>query len=121
MLDQHLQLAQGIQVAMTLEEESILVVVPTNDLVAELAELHSRALVGGRTLGEELERNLAIMVAKLKAELNESSSSLKARLEAMGSLDEKMRQVITKADKAKKEVAALKVELEVEKVDRARV
>jgi len=45
MLGQHLQRAQGVQVAMTSEEESILAVVLAKDLVVELAEIHSCALV----------------------------------------------------------------------------
>jgi len=61
------------------------------------------------------------VVAKLKSELDESSSSLKATLEAMESLDEKYRQVNTEANKAKNKVAALEAELQAEKVDRLKV
>jgi len=81
---QQLQLAQGVQIALTSEKESILATVPTHDLVTELVELHNHAIVIGRTLGEELERNLTTMVAKLKANLNESSNSLNTTLDAMG-------------------------------------
>jgi len=54
-------------------------------------------------LGEELKINLTIVVAKLKAELNELSNSLKTTLEARGSLEEKLRQVTKEVYKAKKE------------------
>ena len=96
--------SQGIQIGMTPEEQSILAVVSTSDLVAKLAKMLSHSLV-----------------AKLKAELNESSSSLQDTLEAMGSLDEKMCQVSIEADEAKKEVAALKAELEAGKANLAKV
>ena len=55
------------------------------------------------------------MVAKLKAELNESSSSLKSTLEAMGSLDEKCRQANAEAEATKGKVATLEIELQSEK------
>jgi len=51
MLGQQLQLAQGFQIALTQEEESILVVISTQGIVAELAKLHSLAMVIGRALG----------------------------------------------------------------------
>ena len=68
---------------MTPEEECILAAVTTGDLVPELAEIHSRAMVISRTLGEELERNSATVVTKVNAELNDSSNSLKMTLVAM--------------------------------------
>jgi len=74
-----------------------------------------------QTLGDELKRNFAAMVAKLKAKLIESSNSLKMTLEAMGAPDEKCRQVRIEANKAKRKVLALEVKLQMEKVDRAKV
>jgi len=61
------------------------------------------------------------MVAKLKAELNESSNSLKATLETMGPLDEKLHLVTSEADEAKKEVVVLKAEVEAGKANLAKI
>jgi len=83
-LGKHLQLAQGIQVGMTLEEESIISAISTNDLVEGMAKMLSWSLMVTRTLGDELKRNSAFVMAKLKAKLDESSNSLKSTLEAMG-------------------------------------
>jgi len=82
MLNPQLEMVLGVQIDMTLEFESVLAVVPTNNLVAEWVELQSRSLVDSRTLWEELERTIAVGT-KQKNELVESSSSLKATLEAM--------------------------------------
>jgi len=54
------------------------------------------------TLGGELKRNSTVVVAKLRTELVESSSSLKSTLEAMGKLDEKCNQISVEADEAKR-------------------
>lgn len=60
------------------------------------------------------------MVAKLKAELGESFSSLKSTLEAMGALDDKCRQKNVEADEAKGRVAMLEIELQSKRVDRGK-
>lgn len=75
-------------------------------------ELHSRGMVIDQTLGEELDRNSATLVAKLKADPNELSNSLKTTLDVMGELDEKMCQVTKEADEAKREAAMWKAEAE---------
>ena len=90
LLGPNLRLAQGVQVALTSKVENILAAVPKNDLVVELVDIHSHALIIGRMLWEELEKNSATVVAKMKADLNESSNSLKTTLDAMGALDEKL-------------------------------
>lgn len=54
-------------------------------------------------------------MAKLKAELNELSNSLKTTLEARGSLEEKLRQVTKEVYKAKKEADVWKAEAEARK------
>jgi len=104
-LVERLQLAQGVQVAMKTEEESIPITISTSDLVAELTKMLSRSLVVSRTLGNELEMHSSTLVAKLKVELDESSSSLKSTLEAIESLDEKYRQVNAEVDEAKDKVS----------------
>jgi len=111
-----LELAQGVQIRMTPEEEIILAGIPTENLVEGLTEMLSRSLVVTHTLGDELNRNSIIMVAKLKIELAKASSSLKSTLEAMGTLEEKCHQVSVEADEAKSEVLMLETELQVEKV-----
>ena len=78
----------------------------------------SRSLVVSRTLDNELERNL---VTKLKADLDESSSSLKTTLEAMRLLDEKYRQVSAEADETKNKVATLEANFQIEKTDSAKI
>ena len=107
----------SIHVAMSPKEESVIAVVPTNNLIMKFIELQSRALVVGHTLGEEVERTTIVVVTKLKTELAEPSSSLKAMLEAMRALEEKMRQVYIEVEEAKK---ALKSELEKEKAEGAK-
>jgi len=89
--------------------------------VAELTEMLSRSLVVSRTLGDELERNFSTIVAKLKAELNESSSSLKVTLEAMWPLDEKHRQVSIEDYEEKNKLATLAKEVQAERADRLKV
>ena len=81
-------MAQGMQIDMSPEDESVLMVAHTNILVSELMELQSRALVVDFTLREELERTTTV-VTKVKNELAESTSLLKATLEAMEALKEK--------------------------------
>ena len=61
-----------------LEDESVLAVVPTSNLIEELFELKSRTTLVGKTLGEEMKRTNTTLVSKLKAELAESANSLKA-------------------------------------------
>jgi len=92
MLNSLLQVAQGVQIGMSLEDESVLVVAPTSNLISELMKLQNWEVVVDRTLGEELERTITTVVTKLKNELTESTSSLKATLEAMEAFKEKMRQ-----------------------------
>jgi len=103
------------------EEESILVVIATDDLVEGLTEMLSRSLVVTHTLGGELKRNSAIVVAKLRKEFVESSSSLKSTLEAKGTLEEKCSQISVEADEAKRKITMLETELQLEKADRAKV
>ncbi|ESW09861.1 hypothetical protein PHAVU_009G162400 [Phaseolus vulgaris] len=90
-------------------------------LVVGLVEMLSWSLVMSQTVGDTLERNSAIVVANLKTELDESSNSLKATLEALGMLDQKLRQVNAEVDKVKSRMAVLETELDTEKVDRHRV
>lgn len=62
----------------------------------------SLSLFVGKTPEEELERNSATVVAKLKAKLNESASSLKAMLEAMRSLMANCAKLVLKLVRLKK-------------------
>jgi len=104
---ERLQLAQGVQVAMTPKEESIIAAISISDLVVGLAEMLIHSLMVTRMLGGELERNSVVVVAKLKSQLDESSSSLKSTLKAMGALDEKCRQANVEADEANSKGATL--------------
>lgn len=63
--------------------------------------LQSRALVVGRTLGEELEKTFFVVLTKLKTEMAESTSPLKATLEAMEAFKEKMHQDSAEVEKAR--------------------
>ena len=56
-------------------------------------------------------------MAKLKVELNESSNSLKATLEAMGLLEDKLRQISTKVDNVKSKITALETDLQVKQTE----
>lgn len=76
-------MAQGVQIGLLSENESVLAVVPTINLIVELIELQNRNMVVGKTLGEELEMTKTMAVPKLKMELAESGNSLKATLEAV--------------------------------------
>jgi len=113
MLNLHLQVASGVQISLSPEDESVLAVVPIS-LITKLMELQSQSLLVGRTLGEELERTTVVVVTKLKTELEESTSSLKTTLETMGALKEKMRQVSLEGQEAKR---ALTVKMEVERAE----
>jgi len=88
-LNPHLQVASGVQISISPEDESVLAAIPTNNLISELMELHSLSLLVSRALQEELERTTTVVVAKLKTELAESASSLKITLETMGPLKKK--------------------------------
>lgn len=90
---------------------------PTNDLVLGLVKMLSRLLMVSRTLGSDLERNSTMVMAKLKVELNESSNSLKATLEAMGLLEDKLRQISTKVDNVKSKITALETDLQVKQTE----
>ena len=56
MLNPLLQMAQSLEFDLLPEDKSVLVVVPTSNLIEELFELQSYATLGGKTLGEELKR-----------------------------------------------------------------
>jgi len=77
----------GDQISFTLEEE-IIIVEPIEGMVSTMVEMICRTLILGRALESELEKNFVVVVAKLKAELDETSNSLKVTLEAMGCLEE---------------------------------
>lgn len=108
-------MASGVQIELTPEFKGVLVVVPTNNLVAEWSELHSRSLVVGQTFGEELERTLA-MVTKQKKELVEYANSLKATSEKNKALKDKILKDNVAAEKTKK---TLKDELAMMEVEKA--
>jgi len=59
------------------EKESIIVTIFIDDLFEGMVKMLSRSLVVTRALGDEMKRNSAAMVAKLKAELDKFYSSLK--------------------------------------------
>lgn len=117
MLNSHLQVAPGVQISLSPEDESVLAVVPTSNLISELMELQSWSLLVNRTLGEEIERTTTVVVTKIKIELAESTSSSKTTLEEMRTLEEKIRKVSLEAKEAKR---ALRAELEAERVGRTK-
>ena len=116
-LGERLQLARGVQVEITPEEESILAVAPTSVLVSGLIEILSHSLVVSRMLGSALERNLTTIMVKLKEKMDESSNSVKVTLDVMGLLEEKVRQVSIEVDKANGKVVTLEAKFQTEKVD----
>ena len=81
MLGSSMQVASAMQFDLHPEDEGVLVVIPTKDLIEELVELQSRATIVGKALGDELNRTQTVMVSKLKAKLEESVSSLKSVIE----------------------------------------
>lgn len=81
----------------------------------------NRALVIDRTLKNELEKNSTAVVAKLKAELDESSNSMKVTLEAMGSLEEQSCKVKSKLDDVRAWTTTLEAELKTIEQGRADV
>jgi len=86
----------------------VLAAIPTKDLIEELVELQSRATVVGRAIGDELSRTQTVVVLKLKAELEESTLSLKNAIETLETCREEMQ----KKDRlAKEEQETLKATL----------
>ena len=84
-------------------------------------KMMNRALVIDRTLKNELEKNSTAVVAKLKAELDESSNSMKVTLEAMGSLEEQSCKVKSKLDDVRAWTTTLEAELKTIEQGRADV
>jgi len=81
MLGSSMQVASAMQFELCLEDEGVLAAIPTKDLIEELVELHSRATIVGKALGDELNRTQTMVVPKLKAKLEESANSLKSAIE----------------------------------------
>jgi len=77
MLGSLMRVASTMQFELRPEDEGVLATIPTKDLIKELVELQSRATVVGRAIGDELSRTQTVVVPKLKAELEESTLSLK--------------------------------------------
>jgi len=117
MLNPLLRVVQDVQIGLLPEDESVLAAGPTNALILELVEIKSRALVVGRMLGKELEMTTTMVVPKLKTELAEFASSLKASLDAMEAFKKEGRQESMVAKKAQQ---ALKVEIEAIKTELAK-
>jgi len=83
MLSPSLRVGQTMQFDLFLEDEGVLVAIPTKKLIREWVELQSRATIVGKALVDELERANTTVVPKLKAELEESARKLKAALEVV--------------------------------------
>jgi len=62
------------------EDEGILVVIPTLNLIEEMVELQCRATVVSRAIGNELKRAESVVIPKLKNRLDDSTVSLKKAL-----------------------------------------
>ena len=92
LLEESLKIALGVQVALTPAEEEVVISMPVEDMVSVIVET-------------------AAATGKLKAELAESTSSLKATLEVVGALEEESRRVKTKLDSMRSQNAALQTEV----------
>jgi len=77
-------------------------------------------MVVGKALGEELERTKIVVVPKLKTEVAELTSSLKAVLEAAKACREKMRQDQVVNERTQEALKAEVARIEVEKVELVR-
>jgi len=80
----------------------------------------SKLLAVSRTLRGELERSSFTVVAKLKAEINESFNCLKATFEAMWSLEEQRHQEKVDFDIAKGRIYDLEAELETKEAEQVK-
>ena len=96
MLNPSLQVAQALEFNLLPEDESVLAVVPIDDLIVELVELQGRTTLVGKTLGEELKRTNNVLVPKF--ELEETVNSLKVVTTTVEEYKEKMRQDQVAAD-----------------------
>jgi len=112
MLGSSVRVAPTMQFDLRPEDEVVLAVVPTLDLIEEMVELQCRATVVSRAIRDELKRVKTVSIPKLKSQLSESSVSLKDALKA---IDEARKD----ARLAKEEQEALKVTLNQVMAERA--
>jgi len=103
-----MRVASAMQFELCPEDEGVLAAIPTKDLIEELVELQSRAIVVIKALGDELNRTQTVVVPKLKAELEESTSSLKSAIKTTEICKEEMQK---KDGLAKEEQEVLKATL----------
>jgi len=82
MLGLSLRVAPTMQFDLRPDNEGILVVVPTLDLIKEMVELQCQAAVVSRAIGDELKRVESVVIPMLKVKLEFSALSLKNALEA---------------------------------------
>jgi len=82
MLGLGMRVAPTMQFDLRPEDEGILAVVPTLDLIEKMVELQCRATVVSRAIGDELKRAKSVVIPKLKTQLYDSTLSLKNALEA---------------------------------------
>jgi len=82
MLGLSLRVAPTMQFDLRPEDEGILAVVPTLDLIEEMVELQCRATVVSRAIDDELKRVESVVIPKLKNRLEDSALSLKNALAA---------------------------------------
>ena len=108
MLGLSLRVDPTMQFDLRSEDEGILAVVPTLDLIEEMVELQCRATVVSRAIGDELKRAESVMIPKLKTKLKDSVVSLKNALEAVDVCREERRK---ENQLAQEEREALKVTL----------
>jgi len=79
----------GVRVAPTMqfellpEDEGILAVVLTLDLIEEMVELQCRPAVVSRAIGDELKTTESVVIPKLRNKLDDSTTSLKKVLQAV--------------------------------------
>jgi len=86
------------------EDEGVLAIVPTLDLIEEMVELQCRAAVVSRAISDELKRAKTVSIPKLKTQLSDSALSLK---EALKTVEDSQKE----AWLAKEEQEALKATL----------
>ncbi len=76
-----LDIAAHLQAELTAEENEVFATIPTTKLMVETLELQSRALMASRTVVEELERVTTVTIPQLKKDVTEATQATKMSTE----------------------------------------
>jgi len=76
-----LDIAAHLQAELTAEENEVFATIPTTKLMVETLELQSRALIASRTVVEELERVTTVTIPRLKKDVTEATQATKMAAE----------------------------------------